>query len=903
MKLYIFFFILFCNLNLLSQVEERTYFEIQKHYKHLLNNSDSTHSAKNKWLNRWLWNNRFEFDNNGNLSYLQPQNQVELNFNSQKSKNNLLSENNWTPLGPIDMPPTYEPRSCYAMGRINCIAFHPTETNTFWIGTPSGGIWKTETSGKNWIPQGDNLISMAISHIAIDPKNPEILYAATGDFDATGLTSGNTTGVIKSTDGGNSWEPTQLIKDPTFASSALRKVIIHPDSTNHILVAGRRGIWKTQDGGETWRKVCDSIITDLEINTKKSNILFAAMGQLYGNGSAGVLRTKDFGETWEVLNTGIPAKGEISRVELAIAPSYPDYIYVLNVKTNTNGFHSLYCSTNGGDDWMQSSVIDTTNNILGAWGGDKTDARGQGSYDLALIVDATDKNKIYTGGINIWMSDDMGRNWKMSSFWIYVFGESIHADHHYAAYNPLDKQYYWCNDGGVYRTKKILAGDQSWVIDWIDKYNENIIEGAPNYKFPTIWENLSSGLAITEFYRMSMSKNNDNVLAGGSQDNSCYYYNSGDWLNYIPNYDGMETMIDNNNTDIFYGVWQNGGLCKTTDGGKTIKTRLSNSITEKGNWITPASMDPVNGNIIYMGYRNLWKSTDGGETWNIVLNLDAIDTTSKNRSSLTIVKNFPNNSTHILCYKASSYYQDTAKVWIRVPGELWITQDGGSNWKKSSNNLPLDSLDISHLTYDRTNPQRIYASINTSNRLINTYLTTDGGETWQDISQPLPQGIRINTLLHQPSNSNILYAGTNKGVYYSDITTTEWQRFSNNLPNTNVNDLEYQESTGEIFAATYGRGIWKTNLLVDNIKSKSIVEKIEIFPNPVVDYLNIHTNKFAENTPLLVQIIDVNGYIVYEITILSSKSNQIKLDIPNGLYYLILDDKTTKYYGKFILKK
>jgi len=179
----------------------------------------------------------------------------------------------------------------------------------------------------------------------------------------------------------------------------------------------------------------------LEQKPKSPYVVFAAMGQYYNSGSAGVLRSTDFGETWDSLSTSIPSKNEISRMDLAISPADPNYIYALCVKVNTNGFHSLHCSTNGGKDWTMKSALDTTNNILGAWGGDITDGSGQGSYDLVLLADPYDKNKIYTGGINIWMSENAGKDWQMASFWIYVFGESIHADHHFADFNPLDKKF------------------------------------------------------------------------------------------------------------------------------------------------------------------------------------------------------------------------------------------------------------------------------------------------------------------------------------------------------------------------------------------------------------------------------------------------------------------------------
>ena len=890
-----------------GQVKEKTYFEMQEYSKDFFESQGENPGAKNKWLNRWLWNNRFDFDKSGNLLYLNQNYSYDYLKIKEKNKNQILSETGWQPLGPIQIPPTYVPRSCYAMGRINCIAFHPTNQNSFWIGTPNGGIWKTEDYGQTWIPQGDNLAAMSISHIAVNPQYPMILYAATGDFDTSGMTSGNTSGVIKSTDGGDTWAITNLMKSELFGNSSLRKIIIHPDSTEHFLVAGRKGIFKTLDGGESWYKVCDSIISDMEIHPKNSAILYAAMSQLNNGGSAGVLKSTDFGETWVDGNVGMPPQGEISRVEISISPADPNYVYALGVNVKTNAFHSLWRTTNGGDSWQMQSQIDTTNNILGAWGGDAADRTGQGSYDLVLIAAPYDKDKIYTGGINIWMSENGGQDWQMASFWIYVFGESIHADHHYADFNPLDKKFYWANDGGIYRTSEIGLGDKDWVNNWINKHEENLIEGAPDVKFPTVWENLNDGLAITEFYRVSLSKNNNYVLAGGSQDNSCYYYNNGDWLNYIPNYDGMETMIDHNNTDIFYGLWQGGGLCKTTDGGKTIQTRLNAPINEPGLWVTPACLDPLNTNHIFIGYRNFWESFDGGTTWSKLLDFKGIDSTTLNNRSISIIKTEYNDNKHISIYKNSSYYYiDSTKTWVRVPGELWITNDAGKSWEKSHGELPLDSLETISLDYDKSNPDIIWAAIYSYNRNLNLYRTDDGGANWRDISQPLPPGIRLNCIVHQPSDHNHIYAGTNKGVFRMSDSTDLWEPFSLNLPNTVVNDLEYQESTLELIAATYGRGIWKTNAMPLSVEeNQDIISQISIIPIPVTNEIHIRINNENLNSSgkIQIRILDITGAEIFKG--ISDMTNDIVLNpnLVSGVYFLVMKINGKDYTGKFIVKK
>ncbi len=882
-----------------SKLASDDYTALKSYFEQLLNNNKNIGGGEdNNWIHRWMWNHRHDFTEDGRVVLPNISPEELMKSQAKKRNDNVLSDFGWIPVGPIDFPPTYEPRSCYSMGRINCIAFHPKDSLIFWIGTPNGGIWKTNDYGKTWMPQSDYIATPCISHIAVDPKNPNIIYAATGDFD--GSSSGiNNQGVIKSTDGGESWEITSLVTEKAFSYSLLKKVIINPDNTDIIVAAGRNGIWKSTDAGSTWLHVCDSMITDLEINHGDTRVLYAAMGRSGNKGSAGVLSTKNFGDTWYEMKTGIEPDANISRMDIAVSPVDPRYLFILNVNRSTNGLHSFYQSTNAGQSWILRYEADSSDNILGAWGGDMTDRGGQGWYDLALLADPVNKNKVYTGGINIWMTENGGADWEQASFWIYVFGESTHADQHFAAYNPVDKSFYWCNDGGVYRTKEIKPGSKSWVREWIDKHEENIKPGAPAVKFPTVWENLNDGLAITEFYKMSLCRNKKNVLAGGSQDNSCFYYNDGSWLNYIPNYDGMETMIDNDNPDVFYGVWQNGGLCKTTDGGKTIIKWLSDTIaqSENGNWVTPVGMDPVKSEVIYIGFRNLWRSTNGGFQWEKVLDFNSLMDTVKNTRSLNIIKVAPADGNRIAVFKEAGSYRDTAKVWRRADGELWITADGCKTWKKAVTGLQLDSMNIIDITFDALNPLNLWAAARPDwnfTKRTTTLVSTDGGVSWTDISKPMPSSISINCIAHQPgSTANTLYIGTNRGVYFTTDNMDEWAPFGENLPNTRVSDIEIQASTNEIFASTYGRGIWKTNALPSKADESGevIAGELSIYPNPTpgVFSITINTSLPIVNAVIPLRITDITGRTIYEEFLKAESgtiSKSIDANLRSGIYFV-----------------
>jgi photosystem II stability/assembly factor-like uncharacterized protein len=897
--------------------KDPNYLIIKNYYEKMLKNNNNDREDGNKWIKRWIWNNRLEANNDGSFKFLNTSKDIskkdELKVNSDK----LQSQSGWIPVGPVQMPPSYEPRSCYSMGRINCVAFHPTKIGTFWIGTPGGGVWKTENEGKSWTPLTDDLTSLAVSSIAVDPQNPYIIYFAAGDYDTGSLSGSDASGIFKSSDGGLNWEQTSLILDSTFKNSFLRKIIINPVNTQELITAGMRGMWKSSDAGVTWKFINDSLYNDLEIDPVNPQILYAATGTMYNYyGSAGIFKSTDFGETWNLLTTNIPPQNAVSRIDIAVSPVDPNYIYALCVNSNysrNNALHSFYQSTDAGISWELRADYSNTPNILGSFSGDEGDVNGQGTYDLVLQADPTDKNKVYTGGINMWMSENGGKDWEIASFWIYCFGPSIHADHHYAAYNPLNKYFYWCNDGGIYRTQSIEPGSKKWITDWVDRFKEDAKPGHPDYKFPTVWENLTSGLAITEFYRLGLCKNNPGNIAGGSQDNSCFYNNNGEWVNYIANYDGMETMVDHDNPQIIYGVWQGGGLCKSVDGGKTITIRMAdtikNTFKEDGNWITPVAMDPVYPEIIYIGFRNLWRSTNGGFLWEKAFNLDSVATDSSNTSSITIVKTSFNDSDYMSIYKEGMwfYYSNTGQYLHRI-GEFWITTDGGKQWVQVKQGLPIDSMDIVSIDYDKFDPKKMWVVFDSFYPNINTFMTSDGGLTWKDVSKFLPN-TRARTIVHQPSPLNTLYIGTNKGVYYTNDSLITWIPFSENLPNCIINKLEIENNTNELYAATYGRGIWKTNLIPDDVNEAADNNtELNIFPNPnngnfVIDFTT--QNQITESN-LQFEIIDMVGRVVFvEKAEVNNNSihKEIMTNLESGIYFVKINLNGRNYTAKLILRK
>ena len=468
----------------------------------------------------------------------------------------------WSPVGPTVVPPGYNMRG---LGRVNNVTFHPTDPNTLFACVSQGGLWKSTNRGQSWIPLGDNLPILRTSDLAIDPLNPDIMYLAVGDFGYLGIylevdgRKRNThfgLGVYKTTDGGKTWQATSLAFNQSERDGSLiKKIIVHPTQTNQIIAVGAKGIYTSTDAGANWTKKYDRLVWDIEQDPTNPNTLYAAGGfvaTVPNLGVANILKSTDFGNTWQTLNTSIPTTDIVQRIELAIAPSDPNYVYALACNPQ-GGFQSLYRSTDAGSNWSERSTI--TNgaaNILGWRNGDTNDRGGQGFYDLALLVDPTNKERIYTGGINVWASPDGGTSWEMASLWYNTYGTSIHGDQHSFKYDVVNQEFYICNDGGIYRTKEIKS------VPWTTlSLNGNCYDNNNQYivgcnRWPTQWEDISSGLVVTAFYRLGLYQPDPNYMIAGCQDNSTYVKNGNNgWTNAFGG-DGMDCMIDHQNKNIIY---------------------------------------------------------------------------------------------------------------------------------------------------------------------------------------------------------------------------------------------------------------------------------------------------------------------------------------------------------------
>jgi PKD repeat protein len=651
------------------------------------------------------------------------------------------SNANWQPLGPYswaNVGSGYNPGN----GRVNCITVDPTNANIVYVGTPAGGLWKSIDAGQTWNALFTDQPTLGVSGIAVDHTNGQVIYCATGDGDGADTYS---MGVLKSIDGGTTWNPTGL-NWQTTATRTTRMLRMHPTDPLILFCATSNGLWKTEDGGGVWANVADGSFHDVEMKPDDPGIVYACGDQFF--------RSLDGGSTFSPITSGLPAASEVNRMRIAVSPNDAFNVYVLCGSGIDGGFLGLYRSTDGGSSF---SLRSSSPNVFG-YDDAGGDSGGQSNYDMALAVDPANANTVWVGGVNVWKSTNGGANWTIQSHWFYAGTQPYtHADiHSLDVYNGN----VWCaTDGGAFRST-------NGGTDWVDR---------------------SIGLQITQFYRLGGSEADPGSIIAGAQDNGMNLLADGDWA-HVLGADGMEGAIDPSDPNILYGEFQNGGISRSDDGGQNF-FNIAPSTTETGGWVTPFAIDQQQPNVLIAGYNNLWRSDDRGNNWQ---QWSAFPT---NRTVRAIAI-APSNSNVV-------YFCNTA--WMRR------TLNNGGSWELASTGLPDNA--ISSIAVDPNDPQHLFVALSGYTAGNKVFESSDAGDSWTNISANLPN-VPANTLVFQNGTDDGLYVGTDIGVFYTDNTLSNWQPFAQGLPKVIVNELEINYASSKLRAATFGRGLWETDLFL-----------------------------------------------------------------------------------------
>ncbi len=542
-------------------------------------------------------------------------------LNYTKEKDRILSSKKWIQLGPIGEP-VVKHIGAQGIGRVNSVRVVNNKPGLMYAGSAGGGLWKSTNNGKSWFklpfPQ---FLSLGITDISISPTNPNILYISTGDAFGAGAVSVqvNSIGVVKSTDGGNSFFQTGFSQELSH-SRILARIIVHPTNPDIVYLAASDGIYKTTDGGQSWSNTISGSFIDMEFHPKNPEIIYASTRKWSQNE---IYKTSDGGKTWKEVRRFTNSR----RIALAVTEANPKNVYAV-VASTARSFHSFIVSYDEGENWTVTATQKP--NILGRDFG--TDNVGQGEYDLAIAVAPYDENLIIVGGINLWKSTNGGYSWSQISHW---YGGNnipfVHADQHDIIFDDVSGAVIVGNDGGIEIS-----------------YNEG-----------KTWQKLNDGLTIMQLYRFSNSATVNNLIIAGSQDNGTNMYRNNKWYNVYGG-DGMECIINPIDPNRVYLSLYNGELRRSVDGGESFVTMLNSEMTgESGAWVTPFVIDPQDPSTLYAGYRNVFRLTNHGANY-------------------TRISNFSTNQQLISLAVAPS---DRNVIYAGSYSTMYVTYDGGSNWK------------------------------------------------------------------------------------------------------------------------------------------------------------------------------------------------------------------------------
>ena len=647
------------------------------------------------------------------------------NAMSTSAKGNATDTSNWTSLGPYSHTNTASWSS--GQGRVNAVAVDPSNPNTYYVGAPAGGIWKSTDAGINWTPLTDHLPQIGVSGIAIHPTDSNIIYIATGDDDAG---DSYAVGVMKSIDGGATWNPTHAI-----SANSMNEIYIDPANPNTVLVATSDGIYKSTNGGSSWFRALSGNIIDLKMKPGDGTTWYASSGST-------IYRSTNSGNNFSAVT--ISGFTGSSRITMDVTPANPNYIYFVS-SNGSNGFNGVYKSTNSGASFTKTTETDNIFQSTQAW------------YDLALTVSDTDPETVYVGVLNIWKSTDGGNDFTQLNNWSAPNADSYtHADIHFLRF--INGKFFAGTDGGVY------------------------VSTNHGTKFTDLTENL----AISPFYKISVASQNSGNIVGGLQDNGGYAYSDSNWNNYF-GADGMDCAINAKNPNTYYGFIQYGGsLYETNDGGKTRSGAVSAPSAETGTndsggrWVTP--MVSNSRGEIYSGYSQLYKLSGGN--WSKVSN-------HAFGGDLYSIEIDPNNDNNIYVTRGSSLYKST---------------NAGSTFTL----VPFSFGTINEVEISNTDSNTAWIVLNGG--VFKTTNMNSATPTFTNITNNLPSESKLTIRHHARSQNNTVYLGTALGVYYIDDTTTNWQVFDNNLPNVAVRDIEINEEDAKLYAGTYGRGVFVSDI-------------------------------------------------------------------------------------------
>ncbi len=683
----------------------------------------------------------------------------------------------------------------YNSGRVSDLAVHPDAHHIIYVATASGGLWKTTNSGTTWEPIFDGEDSYAIGCVTLDPNNPHVVWVGTGENNSQrSVAFGD--GVYKSLDGGKNWENVGLGE-----SEHIGMIVVDPRNSNVVYVAaqgplwnsgGDRGVYKTTDGGENWERVLhvsdDTGINEVHMDPRDPDVLYAASYQrrrhtwtlIDGGPESTIYKSTDAGANWRKIEKGLP-KADKGKIGMDISPADPDVLYaVIEAQRDEGGF---YRSTDRGETWEKMSDY----------------VSGSPQYYNEIFADPHNVDRVYGMDTFMQITLDAGKTFSR------VGEKNKHVDNHALWIDPENANHLLVGcDGGLYET----------------------FDRGATYRF---FENLP----ITQFYRVSVDNSKPfYYVYGGTQDNNTLggpsrtLFSSGisteDWFVTVGG-DGYETVVDPTNPNIVYSQWQYGGLVRYDRVSREqvdIQPQPEpGEDAHRWNWDSPVIISPHLHTRLYFACQRLYRSDDMGSSWTAVspdlsrgIDPNTLPVFGKIQSIDAVAKNMStSNYGNIVALSESPLVEGLLFVGTD-DGLIQVSEDGGANWRATDQVPGVPKMTyVSRLEASVHDENTVYATFNNKKQgdyKPYVFVSRDRGVTWSSITGDLPDREITYALMQDHVKPELLFVGTEFGVYFTINEGTNWIKLESGLPTIQVRDIDIHRGENDVVLGTFGRGFY-----------------------------------------------------------------------------------------------